>query len=930
MNTSPSKAGPLIAIAVGGGAIIAFLIPGGIVFGVVLVLFCALYVLCLATGMNPHAGLGDTTAHLTRIISTARTAGHNLRTAPVSGLPPTMPPPMASDPAHPVATPPPSDPIGPVTTSAAPSPAPAAADVPATPADTPQVETAATVSAPAAPVPEVSLSKAALPPVPTNPPMWEDITGPPVTLPADAWTSPSSVPGRSRMPLIAVSLTAVVLLVVGVGGYVGWRVWESHRSTETTSALAPTMLHRSFPTVPSAAFAITPSQLGGQAFTRPNYSIGGEESTGFLQSSRYLITRVDEALVAIDPRDGRVAWRQNQFPGINCSDVFDDDTIGCTTSDGRLLLLSSATGAVTATLPGDYQRVKKFGGKYAYAKDDGTTATVSLGTRTNPTAYWTHTEPIPGGTRTHLDVSKKIVAFTDGSATGGWSLVYNESGQRVSQTTDSGTLIGDDEFTNTPGDSSLVFDSTGRMRYMTSSSPTQPTLYTPAPGISVAFTRDSAIDPSDGRVLWARPSTPSSSFETSARAVVGTVAVFSSADDGTTVGVDIPTGRVLWRSQFSVFTSDLTTDGRRLIAVSGEDGHEMYAVDVATGQRAWSVTMPDVGDYPKLVAVGDDLVVLGSQAVVGFHPTGGVAELYRGDAAQTRTPGSVTPCATPPTVTPENFAVDNQSLVVRLRFTAGCGSGDVLSNSGYQVTVRDQSSLIASSTFDLSINPVPVPADGGTVREFAFPAGTYYRLPSSLSGGSGSSTSVNAGGETVQCTSAGIDRVAVGQPYSSTATSDMTPLVGAVQAAQQGIDTTANAIDALRAQADADRPLVQSQYLDRWLAQISAKQVRTPPMMATDVDDRTMVAWTPEQILRQHLDLRARYPEVRLLYSDEWQTFDLRGWWITVAQPNVLDASGANAWCDSKAIAPNQCFAKLVSNSRGSAGTTAYRPGTTG
>jgi hypothetical protein len=125
--------------------------------------------------------------------------------------------------------------------------------------------------------------------------------------------------------------------------------------------------------------------------------------------------------------------------------------------------------------------------------------------------------------------------------------------------------------------------------------------------------------------------------------------------------------------------------------------------------------------------------------------------------------------------------------------------------------------------------------------------------------------------------------------------------------------------------ANADHALVQRNLFERWLAQISAKQVRTPPMSAVDIDDRTMVVWTPEEILRQHLALRSQYPEVRLVYSNDWSTFDLRDWWISMAQPNVADAVSANAWCDSKALAPNQCFAKLISDTRGSAGTTVYR-----
>ena len=114
---------------------------------------------------------------------------------------------------------------------------------------------------------------------------------------------------------------------------------------------------------------------------------------------------------------------------------------------------------------------------------------------------------------------------------------------------------------------------------------------------------------------------------------------------------------------------------------------------------------------------------------------------------------------------------------------------------------------------------------------------------------------------------------------------------------------------------------MQSDLADRWLPQLSSKRVG---LVAPDVDGR-VVTWSATEILNQHLRMRLQYPEVRLVWSDEWRTFDLRGWWVTIAGATFPDANAANGWCDSRGIAVDECFAKLVSNSRDSSGTTQYR-----
>ncbi|WP_278263765.1 hypothetical protein [Nocardia sp. AG03] len=135
------------------------------------------------------------------------------------------------------------------------------------------------------------------------------------------------------------------------------------------------------------------------------------------------------------------------------------------------------------------------------------------------------------------------------------------------------------------------------------------------------------------------------------------------------------------------------------------------------------------------------------------------------------------------------------------------------------------------------------------------------------------------------------------------------------------VDPQSAALDSLLAQAAADRPVVSANLAERWVPQLSAKQ---PGLVAADVDGR-MVSWTNSEILAQNQRFRQQYPGARLVWSDDWSTFDLQGWWITLADASFADPDSANAWCDAHAIPVDDCFAKLVSNSRGSAGTTKYR-----
>ena len=97
----------------------------------------------------------------------------------------------------------------------------------------------------------------------------------------------------------------------------------------------------------------------------------------------------------------------------------------------------------------------------------------------------------------------------------------------------------------------------------------------------------------------------------------------------------------------------------------------------------------------------------------------------------------------------------------------------------------------------------------------------------------------------------------------------------------------------LRRIANHDHPFVTGSLADRWVPQISSKRLGI-------VAEGTV--WNNAKILSEHLQLRAQFPEARLLWSGDWSTFDAdaRDFWVTIAGDTFPDAAGALAWCTRK------------------------------
>lgn len=427
-----------------------------------------------------------------------------------------------------------------------------------------------------------------------------------------------------------------------------------------------------------------------------------------------------------------------------------------------------------------------------------------------------------------------------------------------------------------------------------------------------------AYDIEDGTELWTVEGGEYFSLEK----VIGDIVLGQNVDTLSAYRID--TGEQLWSTQMEDYFEFAGSDGERVI-LSAEDG--LVAVDLADGSTSWA--MAGEGTRWSWGKANDGLANITNDTLTYYPPTGGPS------GAPGKLPTAddgggedqfVTKCGKTPTLTPVEYRTEAAGLVVRMEMKASCPGGDIVSTNSMRVSITDNGASVASAVFDFSDSPLYLPKTDSTnttnsiERDFLYELDSFWRLPNSLGSASSLTNSTASGTQLVECEDEGTSDPSLtsGAPSQSRTN---TSIKAVRSAAPTTADVEKTSFDALRAQANADFPFVQGDLSDKWVAQISAKRIG---LDAADINGAP-VRWTAEQILRQHLQLRLMYPEVRLLWSDEWRTFDLQGWWITVAGLTFADADAANGWCDAKGIALDQCYAKIVSNNRDSSGTTKYR-----
>lgn len=287
----------------------------------------------------------------------------------------------------------------------------------------------------------------------------------------------------------------------------------------------------------------------------------------------------------------------------------------------------------------------------------------------------------------------------------------------------------------------------------------------------------------------------------------------------------------------------------------------------------------------------------------------GRALLSDSSPARTSTAGSnskatsaddAVPCSSPPNVAVSSAKLTSGGLSVTTTLTSNCSDGDVITDPSLGLSITDNGRDVAAATFDTQADPIVIPPGESAQREFVFPDGMFWRIPEALSQGS-------AGLSVRTVPSATGSRV-------SGATTDGASTLKAATAMQPTSGSPDDAaMSALRDLATSDRSYVSQYLADRWVPQISSKQ---PGLVAEGI------TWTPSDILREYLANRQRYNDVRLIWSGDWTTFSSPDWWVTIVGDPSSDSASAIGWCGSAGLDFDHCFAKIVSTSRGVAGTT--------
>lgn len=297
------------------------------------------------------------------------------------------------------------------------------------------------------------------------------------------------------------------------------------------------------------------------------------------------------------------------------------------------------------------------------------------------------------------------------------------------------------------------------------------------------------------------------------------------------------------------------------------------------------------------------LVLVAVVAVIAVVATVSAVAIFSGGSDSTDATGgggdlsAARPCPTAPSITVTSTELGSNGLAVDTEVSSPCADGDVITDPSLAVTVSDGQRDVAAGSFDTSSEPLIVPPGGRVARKFVFPAGTYWRTPDGLAGAALTGAATRSGSNSTN--------TAAGQGASSlTADQAVAPAHG---------DADAAAATGLRDLADADRGEVSANLADRWVPQISSKR---PGLVAEGI------TWTPQDILREHLELRQQYGSVRLVWSGDWSTFNGPDWWVTVVGDPSSDAASALRWCDRNGRDADHCFAKIISATRGVDGTT--------
>lgn len=128
-------------------------------------------------------------------------------------------------------------------------------------------------------------------------------------------------------------------------------------------------------------------------------------------------------------------------------------------------------------------------------------------------------------------------------------------------------------------------------------------------------------------------------------------------------------------------------------------------------------------------------------------------------------------------------------------------------------------------------------------------------------------------------------------------------------------------LDASSAKAALDGEVARDQnaaeqLVGHWVPQLSSKR---PGLVADGI------TYDYPQIWANFVQRRAQNPGVLLIWSGNYASYKLSDFYVVILPQPYPDGASANQWCDANGFAPGDCYAKFLSHSGGSNGTSLLR-----
>lgn len=112
----------------------------------------------------------------------------------------------------------------------------------------------------------------------------------------------------------------------------------------------------------------------------------------------------------------------------------------------------------------------------------------------------------------------------------------------------------------------------------------------------------------------------------------------------------------------------------------------------------------------------------------------------------------------------------------------------------------------------------------------------------------------------------------------------------------------------LKKQSKSDTATAKSELNNKWVPQVGSK--RKGMKFAG-------ITWTDQDIWDDFQSIKDEYPDALLLKSEDWKSFKIANFWVTVINKPYDNPDDALDWCRSNGLDGEHCYAKRLSNSHG-------------